>query len=174
MVDNRYPLVMKLLHWVMGIAIIGMLIVGIYMEGLPKDAPNKYEFYGIHKAIGVLLLAFLAVRVVNRALSSVPALPDSISSRDKKLAAIGHALLYLFMLVMPVSGIVMSQAGGHPIDVFGWPMPVLIEKNKEIGGLAHEVHEVASNGLIALLVIHVAGVIYHRLHGVNLLRRMGF
>ena len=33
-------------------------------------------------------------------------------------AKAGHLLLYIFMLVMPISGVLMSRFSGYPISVF--------------------------------------------------------
>jgi len=171
----QYPTSMKWFHWMMGIAIIGLLAVGLYMEGLPKEDPNKWPLYDLHKAIGVCVLLLFLPRVLNRLRSAVPALPESIKPLEQKASHLGHLALYGLMLAMPVSGVVMSQSGGYPINVFGWVLPVMIDKNPALFELAKEAHELIGNALIVVVSIHVLAVIKHRvIEKTNLLERMGF
>ena len=170
----QYPTSMKWFHWMMGIAIIGLLAVGLYMEGLPKEDPSKWPLYDLHKAVGVCVLVLLVLRVANRLRSNVPALPDSIKKMEQQAAHLGHLALYGLMLAMPVSGVVMSQSGGYPINVFGWVMPQFLEKDEAMLALAREAHELIGYALIAVVSIHVLAVIKHRvIEKTNLLERMG-
>lgn len=46
------------LHWVVGLSIIVLIIVGIYMS-----ENEVFELYPIHKSIGVLIFFVIVVRV---------------------------------------------------------------------------------------------------------------
>lgn len=62
----RYTGVAIALHWLMAIAIIGMLGIGLWMTEL-KTSPTKIEVYTWHKWIGLTILASAALRLVLRA-----------------------------------------------------------------------------------------------------------
>lgn len=49
---NSYGLVTKILHWVVGLLIIGMAIVGFTMSSMAPSA-EKFELYKMHKAFGI-------------------------------------------------------------------------------------------------------------------------
>jgi cytochrome b561 len=71
--------------------------------------------------------------------------------------------MYLVLFVMPLSGIAMSQAGGHPISVFGWlTLPEMIGKNPEIGKIAAIIHQTTAWILIALISVHILAAFYHQ------------
>jgi len=157
--NNRsYNLLSKLFHWVSALIIIGLLAVGMIMEDM--EGPEKFELMGWHKAFGALILLVLVARVINRFTNPVDEVPG-ISEKNAKLAKAGHGLLYLCMLVMPISGILMSQSGGHAVDMFGFVLPTLVEKSESLGQITHIVHGLTSKLLIALILGHIGAALYH-------------
>jgi cytochrome b561 len=159
--DNQWGLVSRLLHWVMAIFIIGMLAGGLYMANLP-NSPFKFELYGIHKAIGVFILLFLIFRFVWRISQTIPTLLR-LPQPQQFLAKISAPFMYLVLFIMPLSGIAMSQAGGHPISVFGWAtLPEMIGKNPELGKIAAVIHQTTAWILIALIIVHILAAFYHQ------------
>lgn len=163
MSTEKYSTSMRLLHWAMAAVIISLTVVGIYMTGL-DDSPGKFQIYGLHKAFGVIALLLIAVRIAVRAKSTVPALPSTLSKAQQAAAHWGHRALYLLMVLMPVSGYVMSAA--HPkqygVSFFGLALPNL-PPSEFWAGLAHQVHGVGSYLLVAVLIAHIAGVVKHKL-----------
>lgn len=169
---ENYGLLARLLHWGMAILIIGLLAVGLLMEEL--SAPLKYQIYGIHKALGIIVLALVIGRLAWRFYSPPPALPTTLSSLQRLASHTLHIALYIAMVVMPLSGWAMSSAGGHPVSLFGLvELPALVEKNKELGHLFNEVHELVAYALIAAIVLHIsAALLHHFVFKDNILRRM--
>lgn len=160
---KKYQISSRILHWIMAAIIIFLLALGIYMaDFLPKDAPNRMEFYNLHKSFGVLALILIIVRIINRAVFTPPSLPETINKLEQKLAYLAHILLYLLMVLVPLSGYLMSNSFGYPVNLFGFKMPFLIEKNADLGKIFHETHEIAPYILIIVLLLHIAGVIKHR------------
>ena len=47
------------LHWIIALAVIGSLILGMYVEDLPRGT-EKFELIGLHKSVGVLVLVVLS------------------------------------------------------------------------------------------------------------------
>jgi cytochrome b561 len=168
-----YGIIAKLLHWLMGLAIIAMLAVGLWMEGLP-DSPDKFKIYGIHKAVGAILLGLVVLRIIWRMWSIVPALPANFSTLERLAAHGGHYALYAMMLVMPISGWGMSSAAGYPVSIFGlYTLPPLVEKNKILSDWFKDIHEFGGYILIVLIVGHIAAALYHHfIRGDGILRRM--
>lgn len=170
---EKYPLIMRGLHWLIALMIIGLLVLGLYMAALPHDAPNRNDLYLLHKSVGVTVLGLAFIRLICRLTLEHPALPDSIPKLQRVLAELGHWALYGFMFLMPVSGYVMSTSYGLTVKWFGITLPKLIGINKDRGMLAADIHKFAAYALIAMLVAHVGAVVLHYLqHRVNLLKRM--
>ena len=171
----KYTKPMQWLHWLMAPLIIGLLALGLWMEGLPNDYPDKFTYYGWHKSFGVVALALVVIRLIVRAESALPQWPDFMKGWERKAATFGHIGLYVLILCMTVSGITMSQAGGYGVKVFGYALPELVSKDKELAQLANTLHEYFAYALIALLLAHIGAVVKHKLidrHDV--LPRMGW
>jgi cytochrome b561 len=67
-----HPLAVAL-HWVLGLALIGLFAVGLYMTGLPFS-PARLQLYNWHKWAGIVLLGLSALRLLWRLTHRPPAL----------------------------------------------------------------------------------------------------
>jgi cytochrome b561 len=172
MKPETYDPLAKSLHWLMALLIIGLWAVGIIMEDLPKG-DLKGQVYGLHKGIGVILLALTVLRLTWRTARGAPALPDSMRGMERTAAHAGHVLLYVLMVTLPISGILMSQTGGRPVAVFGWTLPTLAGKNEALHEVFEGGHAVMAWALAALLIGHVlAALRHHVMLKDNVLSRM--
>jgi cytochrome b561 len=76
-------------------------------------------------------------------------------------------------VALPVSGVLMSGAGGHGLAIFGWELLAenidpnnleeVIPLNKTLAGLSHEIHEIAGNVIIVAIVLHLIGALKHHI-----------
>lgn len=161
--NNKYSISSRAIHWLMAILIIAILAIGIYMTTfIAKDAPNRFEIYGLHKSLGVIALFFIFIRIFNRIISKTPKLPTSMPKVEINLSHLAHIGLYLLMAIVPISGYLMSNSFGYAVHLFSLDMPFLIEKNFELGKLFSTIHYYASYSLLALVMLHIAAVIKHR------------
>jgi polyisoprenoid-binding protein YceI len=63
---------------------------------------------------------------------------------------------------MPLTGWIGSSAKGYAVSVFGWfTLPNLVGQNKELAHLCYLIHDTVAWGVIALIVLHVAGALKH-------------
>lgn len=159
---QRYSGVAMGLHWVMGLIMIGLLAVGLWMVDLPL-APFKFEVYQWHKSFGLLVLLLLVVRVGWRWTHPAPMLPVGTPRWQVKVAEFTHFLLYFLMLLMPLSGWLMSDAAGYRPHFFGLAVPLLWAQDSVVAGWAKWVHEMAGKALIGLLILHVGAAVHHHL-----------
>lgn len=157
--SEKFHPAVKAMHGLMAVAMIAAIAIILYADQMPRG-PEKFELYFWHKSLGLLLAALILVRLLIVMKIGKPApLGEGLK---KTMASIGHGLLYLAMIVMPLSGLVMSYSGGHSIPFFGlFEIPGSEEKLETLGGIAHEAHEIAGNVLIALIVLHVVAALYH-------------
>ncbi|MBC7905582.1 MAG: cytochrome b [Rhodospirillaceae bacterium] len=157
---TSYNPVAKGLHWLMALLIIGLWSVGMVMEDMPKG-DFRSQVIGLHKAIGVIVLLLTMIRLTWRLTNPAPELPATMPALERLGAKLGHLALYTLMIVMPIDGILMTQAKGRVVDVFGFVLPTLVEKNDELKHLFSEGHEAMGLALAVVLVVHVAAAIRH-------------
>lgn len=170
---ESYGFLAKLFHWSMALIIIGVLIIGLSIEEF-EGTPTFGTMIGLHKEFGVLVLFLAALRLGWKVLDISPSLPESMASSMKIAAKLGHGGLYALMFALPLSGWVVSSAGGHPVSFFGlFDLPALVAVNK---GFAHdikEMHELFANALMVILGLHVAAALLHHFYYKDdILRRM--
>jgi cytochrome b561 len=158
---NSYGSIAKAFHWLIAFMIIGMISVGVIMtEMLPS--PEKFQLYGYHKATGVIVFFLVLLRLLWRLINTNPALPKTLTPWHKRVAKLSPIALYALIIIMPISGFIMSDAGGHPISMFGlFTLPDLIEKNADLSKAAQLVHYYAAFILSGLIVSHVLAALYH-------------
>ncbi len=167
--QEKYNLLSRILHWLIALMIFALFGVGLYMTGLPDDDPGRGSIYGLHKATGFLLLWLVAFRIVWTALvTQAPPPPEALPDKDVKIQKAVIGILYLLMLVVPLSGFLMSTFAGFPVDFYGlFEVPLIFEKNKTLGGIFHEIHEYSPWVLMGFVLLHMLGAIKHRLADPN-------
>jgi cytochrome b561 len=174
MTSGRYTRTAIALHWLMALLIFSAFPLGVYMHDLPLS-PTKLQLFSYHKWIGITILLAAAARLAWRFTHPAPAMLDM--PRWQQVAAHGiHHLLYLLLFAVPLSGWLMSSAKGFQTVWFGvLPLPDLVGKNKELGDLLKEVHEMLNFGLLLLVGAHIAGALkHHFVERDDTLRRMTF
>ena len=159
--NTSYHPIAKALHWVMALAIFGLLALGFVMSDMPLS-PEKLQYFSWHKWAGISIFLLVWVRLAWRLLNPPPAYASSMPRLLQALAHAGHFALYALMIVIPLSGWLMSSAKGVQTVWFGvLPIPDLLSRDKELGHLLEEVHSLLNWGLMALVVGHIGAALKH-------------
>lgn len=159
--NTSYHPIAKALHWVMALAIFGLLALGFVMSDMPLS-PEKLQYFSWHKWAGVSIFLLVWVRLAWRLLNPPPAYASSMPRLLQMLAHAGHFALYALMIVIPLSGWLMSSAKGVQTVWFGvLPIPDLLSRDKELGHLLEEIHSLLNWGLVALILGHVGAALKH-------------
>ncbi|MET0372512.1 MAG: cytochrome b [Sphingobium sp.] len=155
----RYTLIARILHWLMAVLILFNLWLGIAHDSLPKE----WQVMPVHKSVGLTVLALAVVRLIWRLAHPAPPLPAAMPHWEKLSAHGAHWLFYAFMLLVPLSGWIMTSAGDRPLHwFFLFDVPTFaVSKADAIVGIAHEGHELMGFAWLALLVVHVAAALRH-------------
>jgi cytochrome b561 len=73
-----------------------------------------------------------------------------------------HIFLYVLLMLQPLLGILMSQAYGYPVSVFGMVnLPPLVWQSPSLGNILREAHGVTAILLAVFIAIHVAAALKH-------------
>lgn len=147
------------LHWMIALLIFSAFPLGLYMHDL-KLSPTKLHLYSYHKWIGITVLMLAVLRVLWRATHKPPAL---LLARWQEIGShIVHGLIYLLILVVPLSGWLMSSAKGVKTVWLGiLPLPDLVAKDKALGHLLSNAHTALNYTLLVLVVLHIAAALKH-------------
>jgi cytochrome b561 len=75
-----------------------------------------------------------------------------------------YAAIYLLLFVQPILGWMTSTAFGFPVVYLGIvPLPNIVAEDRERAERLAEIHELVAFALLGLIVVHVAGVLFHHL-----------
>lgn len=149
-------------HWLIAVLILAALALGTYMHDLPLT-PNKLRLYSYHKWLGVSICLLVLMRIALR-LRYPPPSPLPGPHWQHIAAAAVHHSLYMLMIMIPLTGWLMSSAKGFSTVWFGvLPLPDLLEKNETLGDLLRVMHQWLNWTLAALVTLHVAAALKHHL-----------
>lgn len=151
------------LHWIVALLIFAAFGLGLYMTDIPGFTPTKLKLYSWHKWLGVTVFALAVLRVLWRLTHAAPAPAAGMPAWQAGAAKAAHWLLYLLILVVPVTGYLYSLAAGVPVVYLGvWALPQLIEPNDALKETLKLAHVWLNYLMAAIVVLHAAAALKHQ------------
>lgn len=163
---SGYSRVAITLHWLIALMIVGNVVGALIFDGLldsgdPAERARGVMLVNIHKSVGLTVLVLSLFRLFWRLTHGFPRLPEHMARWEIALARGNHLAFYFAMIAVPLAGYIMVSAGPAPIAYFGLFDVPKLPVGKELGGLAHEAHEILAFTTVGLLVLHIAGALKH-------------
>jgi cytochrome b561 len=157
----RYGVVAIALHWLVVALIIASWALGLYMVDLLLS-PQKLKYISWHKWLGVTIFLIALYRVAWRAAHPAPPPPDLMPSWQRVAMGVSHLLLYLLVIVIPLTGWLFSSASGVPTVYLGWvQLPDLVAQDKLFAETLRQAHVSLNAMLFVIVCIHVAAALKH-------------
>ncbi len=158
---SRYGLTAILLHWLVALLIGAAFALGVVMVDIPGLTPTKLRYFSWHKWLGVSVLALAALRLVWRWWRGVPP-AENMPVWQQRAAAVGHALLYVLMFAVPLSGYFYSLAAGVPVVYLGvWPLPVLMGTDPVLKPVLKQLHIALVYVMLVIIMVHILAALKH-------------
>ena len=157
---SSYGWLTKIFHWLIAIAIFGLIFVGLTMHSM-EPSPEKLELYIMHKASGVVVLMLVVARLIWRQINKTVNPPSNLPHILALASKTVHFMLYIFMLLMPISGIMMSLYAGFDVPVFDLFTITAADKNPKIAGIFHQIHTIGIWFFISIIILHIGAALYH-------------
>lgn len=173
---KKFGIITKFLHWsIAGLVFLQFALAYWVIYVLPEKSPLAGFLIGsLHKPLGILLLILALLAIIWKLINTRPIFPINMLAWEKTLAKLVHGLLYLCLIIMPISGIIMSITGGRPPNFFGlFQFPMLMAENKELSNFFFIIHQFTSFFLLGLICLHILAALKH--HFINkdeVLKRM--
>ncbi len=160
--EARYGLVAMSLHWLVAVLAIALFGLGLWMVELTYYDAWYRTAPWIHKSLGVLVFIGLLTRLLWRTLDPPPP-PEATLNRFEHLASrLVHALLYLLLFGITISGYLISTADGKPVEVFGlFSVPATLTGLPGQADRAGDLHLVLAISLMVFASIHALAALKH-------------
>lgn len=163
---NRYSPLWVTLHWLSALLVFAAFYFGLSSFGSATAA--KAAFLRWHMPIGITVLVLTLVRLFLRWRTPRPAAASSGHPALDKLAEGVHHALYLFLLLVPASGLFLSIRYNLPPAVFEG-------QGKIPEDLQPLLHGVLNPLFMFLILLHILAALYHQfVRRDNLLARMWY
>lgn len=171
--QTHYNRMLISLHWLMLLLIAAVYLCIELREMYPKGSDPRNAMKAWHFMLGLGVWLLVVLRLVVRWFSSIPAIVPAPPQWQKMASWLVHVGLYLFMLGMPILGLLVVNFEGHTVHLFGLEIPALVSPNDHWAEELEDWHEDIGEAGYWLIGLHAAAALFH--HYVvkdNTLKRM--
>ena len=174
---GRYPCLLRVLHWLLALMLALQFVLGFAAEyGAARMSEALLPF---HFQLGVLILGLTVLRLCLRLVMPTPAADPGESPGLRRARSAVHGMLYLLVLVVPVSGhVIWVWMGADRSLPGGFEVPALFVPPEDETGraVAWYVHVYGAWILLGLVCLHIlAAVLRQRARRDGFItQRMGF
>lgn len=171
---QRYSHTAILLHWLTALLIVAAFALGLVMTDIPGLTPTKLKYYSWHKWLGVTVLGVACVRILWRQISAPPPHAAGMAPWQRRSAEAVHALLYVLICAVPVTGYLYTLSAGVPVVYLGLvQLPVFMAPDLALKPILKTVHYVLNMTMAGVVAVHVlAALKHHFIDRDGVLRRM--
>jgi cytochrome b561 len=168
---DRYSKPAIFFHWTVFLLVV-LAYLAIEVRG-PKGTESRVFWSNVHFWAGSLVLVLSVPRLFWRLWRGAPAEIDS-NRVFAFLSRLVHLLLYLFIFVQPLLGILTINTGGRPVTLAGIDLQiVLVGADPLARQVIKDAHELIGNAFYWVIGLHtLAAIAHHMLLRDNTLRRI--
>ena len=152
------------LHWLTVLMLVALFSIAFYMGSIDRLVEREAfsQLVGLHKSLGITLFFLVLARLAWRLSHKAPPWPESMPKWQKMTAEGVHHILYLLLLLQPLSGYLSSSFSGYKTKLWGVPLPHWGHKNEMLNELFSNAHGVIGLVLLVLVGVHIAAALAHQ------------
>jgi cytochrome b561 len=172
--QTQYTKTAMALHWLIALLIIAAFFLGLTMTDMPGISMTKLKYFSWHKWLGCTVFGLACLRLLWRLFHSAPPYPAAMGKLQRHAANVTHALLYILIFAVPLSGYFYTLASGFPVVYLGLvKLPVLMDPNPDLKPVLKSVHYTLTMLMAAGVVMHVLAALKHQfIDRDNIFKRM--
>jgi cytochrome b561 len=152
----RYSKLIIVLHWATAVLIVAAWLTGEGGSHVRQNPPL------LHFTLGLAVLLLVVPRLIARLLGGAPRTEDTQGPWLNCAAKIGHSVLYIFLIGLPLTGWYAASRLGAPVSFLGWPLPALTAAAKGPPGMVAEIHQTSGTIILILAGLHATIALWHQ------------
>lgn len=170
----RYSLSMIRLHWLTFILVVAAYVFMEFRDIFPRNTPGREFMKAAHYSMGLTILGLTLARLIIKLTGDpAPAITPAPPAWQQTAVKAGHALIYLFLIAMPLLGWATLSTEGDAVIFYGLEIPALLAPDKIMSGRLEELHELGGKIGYVLLGAHaLLAILHHTLFKDTTLIRM--
>lgn len=164
-----YSLPARVLHWLGAAVVLVLIPIGVVMIRLPvttePQAATVLRAFSWHKTLGVVALGLTLLRLAVAAATPRPGPLHPDRRAETLLAGTVQALIYLLLVLLPLSGLALNTAApGYAPLLLPWdPQLPFVPVSDLVAAQARAIHRALAWLMMAALALHLAGAFRHAL-----------
>ncbi|WP_433664907.1 cytochrome b [Nocardia sp. CA-128927] len=157
----RFDALTRVVHWLMAALVVTALIAG---AGMVHWWGETMALRTLHMTVGVGVLAFAVVRVVNRLLRRGPGAFARLGPIERWVATGSEILMYALLLAQPLIGWAMVSASGGEVRLAGGiELPALVSTDWQLYERLRSLHTYFGYALLVVFTAHICAIAFHAL-----------
>ena len=159
-----YSSVARWLHWlVAGLIVTQYVLAELAEQAGAKDSTlAQLGLLAQHKSVGITVLGLVLIRLLWRWRNPAPQLPQSMPVWQARSAIAAHWALYILLLLVPITGWLMSSASAYSVSWFNLlVLPDLVTADEALKELLKRWHEGLAQAMFIIALIHLGAVLKH-------------
>lgn len=153
---HRYPQITIAIHWLTAV----LVIVAWFTAVSGPDARTDPSY--IHFTVGLAVLLLVVPRLLARWAGAAPRIEDPQRGWLDLAARAGHAVLYLLLIALPLTGWYAASRLGVPVSFLGVSLPSLAASVQGAPGGIADLHETGGTLILWLAGLHALIAIWHQ------------
>ena len=147
------------IHWLVFLLVIVAYCALEFRGFFPRTARPLINM--IHVSCGISILVLMVARLLVRLKFPAPPIQPKPKPMITGMSHLGHLLVYLLFIALPLIGLTMMFYRGNDWYAFGLTMPHAAEANFDRVDLLKEWHSILANTGYFLIGVHALAALAH-------------
>jgi cytochrome b561 len=161
--EARYSRRARLYHWwIFGFVALAYLLINL-VDLFERGTPARRAVLQSHFLAGLVVLALVLPRLLHRLRNVPPPIVPPIAGWEAQLSRVTHVLLYAFLIVQPVLGLLSVWYGGRGISLpfTQLQLPSPLAENHDLHEQLEDVHGWIGTIFYWVIGLHILAALWH-------------
>jgi len=161
--EAKYSRRSRLFHWwIFGFVALAYLLINL-VDLFERGTPARRAVMQSHFLAGLVVLALVLPRLLHRMRNAPPPILPPVAAWEATLSRVTHVLLYAFLVVQPILGLVSVWYGGRGIGIPGTTLmlPSPLAENHDLHEQIEDIHGWIGTVFYFVIGLHIVGALWH-------------